>query len=501
MKLFKTTQISKIDKYTIENEPISSLDLMERASKKLSSYFTKYFTKEQAFCFVCGFGNNGGDGLAVARILFQKGYNVRVLLFAEAGKQSPDNQVNHQRCVELGIELSQSTNVLDFNFNQNEIIVDALFGSGLNRSLEGDVVPIIKKINKSGNKVIAIDVPSGLMGEDNTQNIIENIIKANKTLTLEFPKLAFFFPENESFTGKFEIIPIYLHDEIKKTEPSPYFFLDKLLVKQFLKERFKFAEKRAFGHGLLYAGNVGKMGAAVLASKAAMRSGAGLITALIPEGSSSILQTAVPEVMIKEYKKSFDFLNEEFKFFTATATGPGIGLNENSLNSLKSIIQFAKIPLIMDADGITILSQNKSLLCKLPENTIITPHLREFDRLFGEHQNHFARFLTAQKMAQELKIIIILKGAYSQIHLPNGETYFNSTGNPGMATGGSGDVLTGILLGLLSQNYKPQDAALLGVYIHGLAGDYALKKQSYESLMAGDIIKNLGKAFRAIHKI
>lgn len=496
MKLFNTKQISKIDKYTIENEPISSLDLMERASTNLANYFVNNFSRQQAFCFVCGFGNNGGDGLATARLLFSKGYKVRVLLFAAPEKQSPENKINYQRCVELGIEHTQSTKIDDFKFNSDEIIVDALFGNGLNRPLEGDVVSIIKKINNSKNTVISIDVPSGLMGEDNTNNINENIIKANKTLALEFPKLSFFFPENEIYVGDFEIIPIYLHEEIKKTEPSRYFFLDKQLANQFIKKRSKFAEKRAFGHSLLYAGNIGKMGAAILASKTAIRSGAGLITTLIPEGSSQILQTAIPEVMVKEYSKTFDFSNTEFKHYTAIALGPGIGVNEDSLNNLKSIIQFANIPLIIDADAITLLSQNKHLLKELPDNTIITPHIREFDRLFGQHQSHYSRFLTAQKMAQEFKIIIILKGAYTQIHLPNGEVYFNSTGNPGMATGGSGDVLTGILLGLLSQNFIPQYAALLGVYIHGLAGDLALKKQSYESLIASDIIKNLGKAFR-----
>ncbi|MGQ9846472.1 MAG: NAD(P)H-hydrate dehydratase [Bacteroidales bacterium] len=500
MKIFTTSQISKIDKYTIENEPISSIDLMERASNQISDYLIRHFSKEHSFCFVCGFGNNGGDGLAVARILFLKGYKVRVLLFAEKEKQSPDNQINHQRCLELGIELFQSTNADDFLFNQNEIIVDALFGSGLNRPLEGNVVQIIKKINQSKNTVISIDIPSGLMGEDNRQNKPDNIINAKLTLTLEFPKLAFFFPENERFVGTFKVIPIYLHEEIKKSEPSPYFFIEKSLVATILKKRSKFAEKRAFGHGLLYAGNTGKMGAAILASKAAMRSGAGLVSVLIPKELSPIIHTTVPEVLIKEITPSNNFSHNEYKYFNALAIGPAIGIDDNSLFLLKSFILETKIPLILDADAITILAQNKNLLNQLPENTIITPHLREFDRLFGEHSDHFSRFLTARKMAKELKIIIILKGAYSQIHLPNGDTYFNSTGNPGMATGGSGDVLTGILLGLLAQNYTPSEAAIIGTYIHGLAGDLALNTQSHESLIASDIVEHLGKAFQTIHK-
>lgn len=500
MKIFTTQQSSYIDKYTIENEPIKSIDLMERASLELSKYVIKHFSLHKHFAVICGFGNNGGDGLALARILALKGYAIRVFIYLPDGKQSNDNLINYKRCLECGITCTKIEHGHELDIKPDEIIIDALFGSGLNRPLEGKVISIIQKINQLNNTVISIDIPSGLMGEDNRQNKPENIIKATITLTLEFPKLSFFFPENERFVGTFEVVPISLHKEIKKTLSSSYYLIENDFIAEILKKRFKFSEKRMFGHGLLYAGNVGKMGAAILASKAAMRSGAGLISALIPKETSSILHTTVPEVLIKEYPSNNNFSHDEYKYFNAIAIGPAIGIDNNSLNQLKSIIKQTKLPIICDADAITMIAQNKNLLNHLPENTIITPHLREFDRLFGNHENHFARFLTAQKMAKELNIIILLKGAYSQIHLPNGNTYFNSTGNPGMATGGSGDVLTGILLGLLAQNYTPFEAAIIGTYIHGLAGDIALETQSYESLIASDIIEHLGKAFKTLRK-
>lgn len=498
MKIFTTQQISYIDKYTIENEPIKSIDLMERASLMLSKYVIKHFNKHKHFAIICGFGNNGGDGLALARILAQKGYAIRVFIYLPDEKQSNDNLINYKRCLEGGIICTKIEHGHELDIKPNEIIIDALFGSGLNRPLEGKVISIIQKINQLNNSVISIDIPSGLMGEDNRENKPENIVNATITLTLEFPKLSFFFPENERYVGKFEIIPINLHKEIKKTLSTPYYLLENSFVSKILKKRSKFSEKRMFGHGLLYAGNIGKMGAAVLASKAAMRSGAGLVSVLILKELSSILHTAVPEVLIKEVPLSIDFSHDEYKYFNAIAIGPAIGTDNNSLNLIKSIIKQTKAPMILDADAITMIAQNKNLLYQLPINTIITPHLREFDRLFGEHSNHFSRFLTARKMAKELNIIIILKGAYSQIHFPNGDTYFNSTGNPGMATGGSGDVLTGIILGLLAQNYTPFEASIIGTYIHGLAGDFAMDTQSYESLIASDIIEHLGKAFQTL---
>jgi len=496
MKLFTTQQISKVDKYTIEYEPISSTDLMERASTQLLKYVLKHFSNQHRFAICCGFGNNGGDGLALARLLHQNQYRVRILHFNMEAKQSPDNLINYRRCIELRIPIIQSDNPHDYTFEKDEIIIDALFGSGLKKPLEGSIVPIIDKINHSGCKVIAIDIPSGLMGEDNRSNHPQNIIKANLTLTLEFPKIAFFFPENEPYVGKWEIVPIFLHPDAKENEPSNYFLIEPTLLKPLFKTRSQFAEKRQVGHGLLYVGSKGKMGAAVLAAKAAIRSGAGLISTWIPESERFIIQTAVPEILLKTYNEQDKTIEHDFHIYNAVATGCAIGTDSYALHKFQILLQTPSKPLVVDADAISLIAKNKGLLEKLPPNTILTPHLREFDRLFGEHHLHFERFLTAQKIAQKHKLIIILKGAYTQVHLPDGTTYFNSTGNQGMATGGSGDVLTGIIVGLLAQDYTPKNAALIGTYIHGLAADYALEKQSYESLIASDIIDYLGKAFK-----
>ncbi len=497
MKLFTTSQIAKIDKYTIEHEPIASVDLMERAAKQLCKYMEAHFQIPQAFVFVCGFGNNGGDGLAMARMLFQKGYPVRVYVFAEENKQSPDNKINYERCT--GFPVVRTTNVDDYVFHPNEIIVDALFGSGLNRPLEGKVVLLINKINQSNNRVISIDIPSGLMGEDNRRNNSESIIQADLTLTLEFPKLSFFFPDNEKYVGKFIIIPIFLHDKIKNEEPSLYYLSDRNFIFTLIKKRALFSEKRDFGHGLLIAGSYGKTGAAVLASKACLRTGIGLLTTHIPSASVYILQTAVPEVMlsIDEMEHENSHIHDIEKY-SAIAVGPGIGCSEHTYGLLSALLTNNKVPLIIDADGLNILAQNTPLLSKLPENTILTPHAREFDRLFGNHDSHYERFLTASIMAKEYKIIIILKGAFTQIHLPSGEVYFNMSGTPGMATAGSGDVLTGMLLSLLSQKYLPWQASIIAVFVHGLAGERTLENQSEESLIASDIIEYIGKAFKQL---
>lgn len=500
MKLFTTAQIKEIDKYTIVNEPISSINLMERAANQLFRYIIKYINKNEHILVICGQGNNGGDGLALARLLFQNTYKVSVLLFADENNLSSDNQINYKRAKEVGIPIKHTINVEDVILDQYSIIIDALFGSGLNRPLQGEIINLIKKINESHAYVISIDIPSGLMGENNSNNNPDAIIKADLTLTLEFPKISFFFPENEKYVGNFEIVPIFLHNQVKNELKSNLYFLDKEMILSIHQKRSKFIEKRDAGCALLYAGSKYKMGAAILASKAALRSGLGLLTTCIPEDTHMILQTAVPEALLKIYKDKPCFVSEELNYYDAIAVGCAIGVNDSSLEALKQLIQNYSKPIIIDADAITLLSKNKDLLKKLPKFSILTPHIREFDRLLGYHSTHYERFLTAQKAAVENNIFIILKGAYTQIHCPDGTVYFNSTGNPGMATGGSGDVLTGILLGLLAQHYSSTEAALLGVYIHGLAADIALSNQSNESLIASDITNNLGKAFNSLYK-
>ena len=498
MKLFTTKQIAGIDKFTIENEPIADIDLMERAAMQITNWLVQRFSTERKMVFFAGPGNNGGDALAIARQLAGLDYQCEVYLldFGKDLKGSP--AINWKSLEEQGkVKLAKLQKPVDFpQIETTDILLDGLFGSGLSRSLEGLPAEIVQKINALLNTTVAIDIPSGLMGEDNTENIQENILRADFTLTFQFPKISFLFAENEPFTGKWEVLPIGLHpDGIAKT-PSDFYFIEKDDVKGMIPVRSKFAHKGIFGHALLIAGSYGKMGASVLASKACLCSGVGLLTAHIPHFGYSIIQTAVPEAMVSidDHDSIFSGIADLMPF-TAIGAGPGIGMKNNTRKALHELIEKAKIPLVLDADALNILSENKEWLEELPENSILTPHPGEFKRLAGETSKSWERIQKQMQLARELKVIIVLKGAFTTIALPNGKVYFNSTGNPGMATAGSGDSLTGIILGLVAQQIPPEHAAIAGVFLHGLAGDIAAGEKSENALIAGDITDFLGKAF------
>jgi NAD(P)H-hydrate epimerase len=498
MKLFTTKQIAEIDKYTIENEPVADIDLMERAAMQITNWIVKHFSAQQKMVFFAGPGNNGGDALAIARQLAELDYSCELYLldFGKDLKGSP--KINRQRLEEQNkVKTGKIKDESDFpELLAFDIIIDGLFGSGLSRPLENLPVETVKYINRQNNTVIAIDIPSGLMGEDNSENISENIIQADFTLTFQFPKISFLFAENEKFTGKWEVLSIGLHpDGIEKIK-SFYFFPDREMIKKLIPKRSNFSHKGTFGHALLIAGSFGKMGAAVLASKACCRAGAGLVTAHIPRLGYPIIQTAVPEVMTSVDQHDSVFTEApDLKPFSAIGIGPGLDKKRNTCKALYSLLETIEVPLLIDADGLNILSENKEWLKNLPENTILTPHPGEFRRLAGESANSYEQMKKQLDLAKEFKVIVVLKGAFTSIATPEGKLYFNPTGNPGLATGGSGDVLTGIILGLLAQRFKPEDAALAGVYLHGLAADIAVKQKSLHSLIAGDVTKFLGQAF------
>lgn len=502
MKLFSTRQIASIDQFTIANEPISSCELMERASSEIYNKITELFSKDAEFVVIAGHGNNGGDGLVVARLMAQSNFKVRVLLVSQIEKLSPDSKINFERLRTISsIKCQFIKKSSEIDFASDEVIIDALFGSGLTRPLEGLALETVIKINNSGCKVASIDIPSGLMGEDNSGNNKEGIVKANYTLTLQFPKISFFFSENSKYTGKWFVLPIGLHKDIIEKEPSPFFYTEIDTIKNIIKKRDQFSHKGNFGHALLMAGSYGKMGAAVLSAKACMRTGVGLLTTHIPECGYEIVQISVPEAMVS-IDTCREFISElpSLKNFNSIGIGPGIGTNPLTLELLRKLIENAFVPFVLDADALNLISENKDMLKLLPVNTIITPHPKEFDRLAGNSESSYERLLKAKQLAKKYNLIIILKGAYTQIVFPDGKCFFNSTGNPGMATGGSGDVLTGIILGLLAQGYSSFEAALLGVYLHGLSGDVSAKGNSQESLIASDIIENIGNAYKIIQK-
>ncbi len=495
MKILKTEQVKEADAYTIKNEPISSINLMERAATNCTKWILENFLYEKEFVIFAGIGNNGGDGLVIARKLAEVGKKVSVLVVEFSKKFSYDFQVNYQRLLDMKIGIDHLTQISQFSkISKNAVIIDAIFGSGLTRPVLGFAGDVIKKINKLKNTVIAIDIPSGLFGEENHHLPEQNIIKANFTVTFEFPFLAFVFSENQDFVGEFTVIPIGVSEKYIEKAETDYYFLEYEDIASTVKSRKKYSHKGNFGHGLLVAGGYGRMGAAVLAAKAAHRSGIGLLTAHIAKKCVDIMQISSPETMlsIDNDKKSLTSI-ENLEKYNAIGVGPAIGFEKNTVKLLKKLFSSQKKKkFVIDADAITILGKNKKILEKLPAKSILTPHPKEFSRIINETKNNFIRLQLQREFSIKHNVIIVLKGANTAISTPNGKVYFNSTGNPGMATGGSGDVLTGIILSLLAQNYKPEEAAKIAVYYHGLAADIAAHEVGQMTLIPSDIIDYLG---------
>jgi NAD(P)H-hydrate epimerase len=501
MKVLPIDKIREADAYTIANEPISDIDLMERAATELYEWMVAKMDQEKEIRIFCGMGNNGGDGFALARMLGYAGFKTEVILVRHSEKMSPSCQINFKKIRKLTSvrysEITPGTSIP--KLPDNEIVVDAIFGSGLTKPVTGLVAEVIDRINDCKSIVISVDVPSGFFCDATNTTNKGTIIKADYTLTFQFPKYGFLFPENDQYVGEWEVLPIGLHpDFIEKVEVKNH-FLTSADIKPILKYRTKFSHKGTYGHGLLIAGSYGKMGAAILASRAGLKAGAGLITAHIPKKGYAIIQTSVPEAMasIDGDKKVFSDL-PYLANYNAIAVGPGIGLHEKTQSALKLLIQDSPTPLIIDADAINILAENTTWISFIPKGSIFTPHPKEFERLVGKTTNDFERNDKQREFSVRFQVYVILKGAHTAITSPDGTCYFNSTGNPGMATGGSGDVLTGILLGLKAQGYTSLETCLLGVYLHGLAGDIAAEKWGYEALTAGNIIHYLGKAFQKL---
>ena len=488
MKIFNTAQIRAWDQYTIDNEPITSIDLMDRAAAAfLEKVLARYNMPYPPFLFICGTGNNGGDGLAVARMLFQVAKKSRVWICDFTGKHSADFEEQYKKIQNtLGNETltDRSANP---SISPETVIIDALLGSGLSRPVEGTYARIIQWINEQPNEVLSIDLPSGLFADSHTAG---TCVEADYTFTFETPKRAFFFPENARKVGNWEAGSIGLHRDYATQTTTPFYYLNAEKARSFVKPRQKFDHKGTFGHALLICGSYGKIGAALLSARACMRSGAGLLTVHAPTCGYDVLQTGIPEAMFDADKAPDRWtVVPDLTPYRSIGVGCGIGTNDDTALALESLLQTFTQPLVIDADALNLLSQNPDWWAHIPPNSILTPHPKEFERLFGPSDNDFDRNDLQRRKAQEHHIILVLKGAHTAIALPNGDCWFNSTGNPGMATGGSGDVLTGILTGLLAQQYPPEAAALLGVYLHGQAGDLAAEKRGMAGMMAGDIVE------------
>jgi len=500
MKILSAEEIRLWDQYTMAHEPVSSIDLMERAAGKCTDWLLEHYPDASSFGIFCGKGNNGGDGLAIARMLMEKDRVVTIYILEFGHKGTDDFQSNLARLHKLphtDIHFIQSE--AHFHpFPPGQIIIDALFGSGLNRALEGVTKNLVNHINASGCGIIAIDIPSGLFVDKSS--IGNTTIKAAHTLSFQCYKPAFLFAENDAAVGEVELLDIGLHEGFPASLQGKYELVDDTLIRAVYKPRKRFAHKGHFGHALLVAGSYGKSGAAVLAAKACLRSGAGLLTCHVPQSGYTVLQTAVPEAMVSCDRDSsiLTTIETDLVGFDAIGIGPGIGTASETKMLLREIFDSYRSPLVLDADALNIIASQKDLLKLVPAGCILTPHPKEFERLFGPSSNDFDRVQLALEKSKELNCIIVLKGHYSFIATTDGRGFFNGTGNPGMATAGSGDVLTGILTGLLAQGYSSVETAILGVYLHGLAGDIAAREFSMESMIAGDITWSLGKAFLQI---
>lgn len=500
IKIFRAEQVRDADNYTILNEPVSSLDLMERAATLCTKRIIEICKKKTEIFIFAGPGNNGGDGLVIARLLFLKNYKVRVYILNFADKFSDDFRANLSKMKETGF-----SNIYDITepeelpeIKKNDTVIDAIFGSGLSRKIKGLPGEVIKNLNNQKGLKISIDIPSGLFGEENHKEE-QTVFKADYTLTFQFPFLSFFFPENGQYVGKFIAIPIGIHPEfIKKTE-SDYFYVEKKDIR--IPKRLKFSHKGTYGHTLIIAGSYKKAGACILASKAAHRAGAGLVTALVPHCNYEITHIASPETMLEIDEEEFFCANlPENLNFSSIAVGPGIGFQNSTKLLIENLLKNYNKPIIFDADAITILSKNENLLQFIPQNSIFTPHPKEFERFAGKAENNFRRLMLQKEFSKKNKCFVVLKGANTSISTPEGKIFFNPTGNPGMATGGSGDVLTGIIAGILCQGFTPEEACVYGVYLHGLAGDSAAKKYGEYSTIASDICDCLPKAFKKCMK-
>ncbi len=496
MKLLSAHQIKEWDQYTIAYEPISSIDLMERASLSFTLWYDKnYRSHHKPVTIFCGNGNNGGDGLAIARMLRNEFYDVEVFIITLTETNSHDFTENLSRIDKVG-DVPIHYLHKDFpDIRSDSIIIDAILGTGTYRKVTGYLADMIHFINILPNTVVSVDLPSGLPADN---IFLGPAIKSDIIFTFQLPKLSFFYQENEPYCPCWVVEDIGLHPLFYQEAESFRYLIDIELVAKILKNRTKFSHKGSYGHAGLIAGSYGMYGAAILCALACLRSGVGLVTAMVPENGHPIIHQAVYEALLINVGEDSFTKPANLSKFDAVGIGPGLGDEKETVFAIEEILDQYKKPLVLDADALNILSKAKHLMAKIPKGSIITPHPKEFERWVGQCSNELDRFEKATHLATSLEIIVVLKGAHTRIFLPDGSQYINSTGNNGMATAGSGDVLTGIVTSLLAQGYASYQSAILGVFLHGLAGDLALQTQSEESMIARDIIDHLGAAFKKI---
>lgn len=497
MKIFNKSQIKKSDQFTIDNEPIASINLMERASQKCVNWLVNHSYHNENYYIFCGNGNNGGDGFAIARMLYQKGYDVDVFIDKAKENFSYDAEINFKRLKEIsGIDIHDFDEVSDFDFKMNATIIDAVFGTGLNKNLEGKPKNLLQFLNTLNLRKISIDLPSGIFADKNIDND-SAVFEADETLSFQFWKKAFLHPETGKFCGKIHVLDIGLSQKFIDEAKTSNFVIDEEMISDIYKPRNDFSHKGNYGKTCIVGGSFGKIGAEVLAVKSALRTGSGLTFALAPKCGYKILQTTCPEAMYlyggEDFVKNFEVEND-----LTYGIGPGLGTDYETEEKLIHFLQTYNEPLVLDADALNIISKTSENLKLIPKNSIITPHPKEFERLFGRTENSFERLELAKNKAKELEIYIVLKDHYTKIITPENEVFYNITGNSGLAKGGSGDVLLGIITSLLSQGYSSKNSAIFGVWLHGKAADITVNDLSKESMLASDLIENISEVFKEL---
>jgi len=500
MKIFSAKQLRQADKATVQMKGITELELMESAGTKVFNWLHQRLQGTQVPILVfCGIGNNGGDGLVVARHLILHGYNVKIYVANFTDKRSECFLDNYDRIKDISHEwptLMRSEN--DFpEIAPGDIIVDALFGIGLSRPLEGWLKALVIHLNKSEAFKLAVDIPSGLYA-DKPIGDAEAIVKAQHTLTFQAPKLSFFMPESGPFVSYYEVIDIGLDEDFLGGLTPLAELILKDDVRSLYHQREKFSHKGTYGHTLIVGGSYGKIGAIVLSSRAAYRAGSGLVTAYVPRCGYQVLQSTVPEAMVLTDQKE-DVLHRITYSLSpsAIAIGMGMGTGNDQISAMEDFLSTNKLPVVIDADGINCLAKKPGLLKWLSRDSVLTPHPGELRRLIGEWDNDYQQLDMTRKFARKHQCLVLIKGAHSKLVTPE-KVLINTTGNPGMATGGSGDVLSGLISGLMAQGYSSQEAATMAVYLHGSAGNIAAQSIGFEALMAGDIIDFTGDAFIAL---
>ncbi len=513
MKVVTAGEIKEIDNFTIEKLGIPGMILMDNAGRNIAEYIIKNFSKKNKIAIFIGKGNNGGDGLVVARYLYINNFNITIFLTfsPENFSTSPLLNMNFNICKNLDIPIVNFYNEDLINKNKNllidnDIIVDAILGTGIKSKLRTPIDKIVNLINSLGKYIISVDMPTGLYSDC---SILPDIaIKANKTITFGLPKISQLLYPSKKNIGELSIINIGFPFQKINLDKIKINLIEKNLIKNSIPKRKKYYHKGDFGRISIFAGSKGKTGAAILTSKAAITSGAGLVTLICDKELNTIFETTLTEVMTEpvNLKKENEYSNtlELLKNSDVIVAGPGISTSQEAENYLHFILKLNNKVLILDADALNIIAKNLNLLKNSHNKIIITPHLGEFSRLTRLSIDEIMknRLKIAKNFARKLNLILVLKSADTIIVDNNENIYINPIGNEGMATAGSGDVLTGIIAGIVAQNIKQKKdiltSVIASVYIHSLSGDYAKKEKGSFSLLASDIILNLKEAFNDI---